>query len=147
MKEIKFKPNDLVRIKEQDYNCIAQDMIWNENVFRILSINEITANLSDIDNGVPLDSLEPIPIDGVADSSIYYDPAIAADIVFPGEPIPVHKKNTSYYVDGLNTVHVDGHTLKDEFLAMNFRYVHEVQRWLQEGGSRDELRVNRTIKG
>lgn len=142
-----FKTNDLVRIKEHDYNRLAKDVIWNENIFRILSINETTVKLSDIDNKIPLNSIEPIPIDGVADSSICYAPAIAADFILPGEPIPVHMKNTSYYVDGFNTVHVEGHTLKDEFLAKEFRYVHEVQRWLQENGSRDELRVNQTLKG
>ena len=141
-----FKINDLVRIKEQEYNRIAKDVIWKENVFRILSLNESTAKLSDIENDIPLNSLEPIPIDGVADASIYYEPAIAADIIFHGEPIPVRQKNTSYYVDGFDTVHVDNHTLKDEFLAMNFKYVHEVQRGLHESGSRDELRVNQTLK-
>ncbi|MDY6327608.1 MAG: hypothetical protein SPL47_09925 [Bacteroidales bacterium] len=146
MNDIYFKINDLVRIKEQEYNRIAKDVIWKENVFRILSLNESTAKLSDIENDIPLNSLEPIPIDGVADASIYYEPAIAADIIFHGEPIPVRQKNTSYYVDGFDTVHVDNHTLKDEFLAMNFKYVHEVQRWLHESGSRDELRVNQTLK-
>lgn len=142
-----FKINDLVRIKEQEYNRLAKDVIWNENVFRILSLNETTAKLSDIENDVPLNSLEPIPIDGVSDSSIYYEPAIAADILFSDKPIPIRRNNTSYYVDGFNTIHVDNHTLKDEFLAMNFKYVHEVQRWLHETGSRDELRVNQTLKG
>ena len=146
MNGVNFDINDLVRINEQEYNHYAKDVIWNENVFRILSKNETTAKLSDIDNEVPLNLLEPIPIDGVADSSIYYAPAIAADVILPGDSIPVHKKNISYYVEGFNTVHVDGHTLKDEFMAKKFRFVHEVQRWLQENGSRDELRVNQTLK-
>ena len=139
-----FRPNDLVRIKDQEYNHISQNVYWNENVFRILSINKMTVELSDIDSEVPSDIIEPIPIDGKADACIYYAPAFMASM---GESIHEHKDaGTSYYVNRFGTVNVDGHTLKDEFLTMKFRYVHEVQRWLQENGSRDELRVNQTLK-
>lgn len=142
----KYKTNDLVRIKEKVYNLYAKDVLWSENVFRILSIDESKVRLSDIDTDIPINAIEPIPIDSVADSCIYYDPSLAANIIPPGEPISVHQRNTLYYVEGFETMHVNGHTLKDEFLAKNFKYVHEVQHWLSEDGSRDELRVNNTLK-
>ena len=141
-----FEINDLVRIKEQKYTHYAKKIIWNENVFRILSIDKTIVKLSNIDNDIPIDFIEPIPIDGVADSCIYYDPTIAADIIFSGILTHGHQKNTSYYLDGFETIHIDEHTLKDEFLSLNFKYVHEVQHWLREDNSRDELYVNNTIK-
>lgn len=141
-----FEVNDLVRIKEQEYSRLSKDVMWNENVFRILSIDCPTVKLSEIENDVPLSSIEAIPIDGVADSCIYYDPALAANVILPGQPITAHKNDTSYYVDGLETMNVDDHTKKDEFMAKNFKYVHEVQRWLKEDGSRDELQVKYTSK-
>lgn len=144
---MEYRINDLVRIKEQDYKRITNEVLWNENVFHILSTNGLTVKLSDIHTDVPIEAIEPIPIDGVSDASIYYDPIIAADIVPPEQPFPTRKKNTSYYVDGFATIHIDGHTLKDEFLSKDFRYVHEVQRWLVEEFGRDELRVNQSLKG
>lgn len=145
MKENNFKPNDLVRIKEHDYNHYAKDVIWNENVFRIIFINDTTVKLSDIDSEVPSDIIEPIPIDGKADACIYYVPAFMAGM---GDTIFKHKDTgTSYFVNGFEAVHLEGHTLKDEFLARKLRFVHEVQHWLQETGSRDELRVIQTLKG
>ncbi len=144
--ETDFIINDLVRIKEQEYSNYAKNVIWNENVFRILYIDDTIVKLSDIDNAIPINSIEPIPIDGIADACIYYDPVIAADIISPGTPIPIRQKDTSYYVNGLESMHMDDHTLKDEFLSFNFKYVHEVQHWLREDGCQDELDVNKTIK-
>lgn len=141
-----FEINDLVRIKGKEYNHYAKAVIWNENVFRILSIDGNLVKLSDIDSDIPINTIEPIPIDGIADACIYYDPSIAADIISPGTPIPIRQKDTSYYVHGFESMHLDNHTLKDEFLSYNFRYVHEVQHWLRDGGSRDELCINNTIK-
>lgn len=144
--ETKYRTNDLVRIKEKEYNLYAKDVLWNENVFRILANDGSNVKLSDIDIVVPINAVEPIPIDGVADSCIYYDPALAANIIPFEQPIPTHQRNTSYYVEGFETMHVDGHSLKDEFLSKNFRFVHEVQHWLSEDGGRDELCINNTLK-
>lgn len=142
--ETVFKINDLVRIKEEEYNLYTNEVLWNENVFRIMSIDDKNVKLYDIENEIPITAIEPIPIDGKSDACIYYASAFMADI---GEKILEHKDyGTDYYVDGFEKMHVDDHTMKDDFMAKNYKYVHEVQHWLCENGSRDELRVNNTLK-
>ena len=141
-----FENDDFVRFKLDSYSEYAKDVIWDENVFRILSIKGKYVKLLDVINEVPLDAIEPIPIDGCADSCIYYDPVIAADIIPYGKPVPVRKKDMSYFVDGFEKMHIDGHTLKDEFISLNFKYVHEVQHWLRESSVLEELQLNKTLK-
>ena len=137
---------DLVKIKEEYYNTYAKDVICNENAFRILSISKDCATLSDINGEVPLSAIEPIPINGKDDACIYYDPMIAADIIEEGTPVKCRNRNTSYYVDGFATMHIGDRTLQDEFLEKGFAFVHEVQHWLREDSSWEELKINQTIK-
>lgn len=141
---INFEIGDLVRIEETEYARYSKGVMWNENVFSIMEIIGAEVKLSYLDETIPLNSIEPIPIDGKADACIYYNPAFMAGI---GETIIVHEIDTDkYFIDGFEQTYINGHTLKDEFLAKRFKYVHEVQHWLKENGSRDELRVNYTLK-
>lgn len=138
--------SDLVKLKEEHYNTYAKDVIWNENVFRILSLSNDSVTLSDINGEVPLFAIEPIPINGKDDSCIYYDPMIAADIIEEGTHIKCRNRNTSYYVDGFATMHIGDRTLQDEFREKEFEFVHEIQHWLRENSSWEELKINQTTK-
>lgn len=144
--KVNYEINDLVRLKSDAYDIYAKQVIWNENAFYILSLNSVSVTLSDIKGKIPLNAIEPIPIDGVADSCIYYDPIIAADIVADGMPIPTHNKDLSYYIDGFDRMHIEDTTLKTLFLEKGFQYVHQVQHWLKEEHDCDGLKIRQTVK-
>ena len=144
--ELSYKLNDIVRLTTDAYSIYAKQIIWNENAFHILSFNNESVTLSDIKEEISLSAIEPIPIDGIADACIYYDPIIAADIIPHGMPIPTHNKDLSYYIDGFNRMHIEDTTLKTLFLEKGFRFVHQVQHWLREEFGSDDLRIKQTIK-
>lgn len=144
--KLSYKLNDIVRLTTDAYSIYEKQIIWNENAFHILSINNESVTLSDIKGEIPLSAIEPIPIDGIADACIYYDPIIAADIILHGMPIPTHNKDLSYYIDGFNRMHIEDTTLKTLFLEKGFRFVHQVQHWLREEFGSDDLRIKQTIK-
>lgn len=141
-----FEKNDFVRLTEEAYNTYAKNTIWAENIFTILSKDGDKFRLSEIDGEIPQSAIEPIPIDGVSDACIYYDPLLAANFVMPGKATPTHNKDTSYYIDGFSKMHIEDHTLKDEFDAQGFKYVHEVQQWLRPEHTLESLKVNYTLK-
>lgn len=141
-----FEKNDFVRLTEKAFNTYAKNTIWAENIFTILSKDGDHFRLSDIDETIPQSAIEPIPIDGISDACIYYDPLLAANFVISGENIPTHHKDTSYYIDGFSKMHIEDHTLKDEFDMLGFKYVHEVQQWLRPSHTLESLKVNYTLK-
>lgn len=144
--KLSYKRNDLVRLTGDAYNIYAKQVCWNENAFHILSFNNESVTLSDIKGEIPLSAIEPIPIDGISDACIYYDPIIAADIIPHGMPIPTHNKDLSYYIDGFDRMHIEDTTLKTLFLEKDFQFVHQVQHWLREEQDCDGLKIRQTIK-
>lgn len=144
--KLSYKLNDIVRLTNDAYSIYAKQVIWNENAFYILSFNNESVTLSDIKGNIPLSAIEPIPIDSVSDTCIYYDPALAADIDPNIMPTPTHNKDLSYYIDGFDRMHIGNTTLKALFLKKGFQYVHQVQHWLREDHDCDGLKILQTIK-
>jgi len=144
--KVNYETNDLVKLTNDAYNIYAKQVFWNENAFHILSLNNESVTLSDIKAEIPLNAIEPIPIDSVADACIYYDPALAADIILNGMPIPTHNTDLSYYIDGFDRMHIEDTTLKVLFLEKGFQYVHQVQHWLREEHDCDGLKIRQTVK-
>ena len=91
---------------------------------------------------VDADDIEAIPIDGVHDRSIYYDPIVAASIIPPGGKIPVHRTDYSYYMDKFeNCYDVDKRTYAEVVRERGYQFVHEVQHWLNDEFDRDGLKI------
>lgn len=114
------------------------------NVFKIKSIDGSTITLYDVDTPVDLVDIMPILIDGVEDRWIYYRPIIAASIVLPGQPIPTHTTDYSYYLDALKRCTYKDTTFYEMIMEQQLKYVHEVQHFLRNIAHSDDLKINDT---
>ena len=68
---------------------------------------------------------------------------IAASIVFPGEELPVHRTDYSYYMEKFERCYDEKHrTFKELVAKEKLVYVHEIQHWLRRHHQEDRLRIN-----
>ena len=144
-----YEPGDYVKIIDSKYNKYAKDLYYSDNVFKIFSIDNGQIRLSDIENNVNLMDIEAIPIDGIHDRAIFYDPPISASYVNHGESVPFTKNAMDeYYMDGLGQTSEDSNknTYKKMVLEENCQFVHEVQHLLRRISKNDHLKLNKTIK-
>lgn len=112
------------------------------NLYRIVSLNGDKVKLEDVEQELSLSELIPVVTDGVEDRWIYYDPIIAASIVFPGEPIPVHHTDYSYYMDAFERNYEGNRTLKELVRKEHLVYVHEIQHYFRKKFHNDWLKIN-----
>lgn len=144
MVKLQYETGDFVRMKAPHRNEYTQQSVFSDSVFEIEKINEDgTLKLRYIETAVPFLHIEPVPIDGNADSQVYYDPIVAGSIIRPGEPVPVHHTDYSYYMDAFkrNTFQNDGETLYKKVVDAKLQYVHEVQHWLRTFFGSSSLRI------
>lgn len=80
-------------------------------------------------------------MDGKEDKFIYFDPIIMASIVFPGDPIPVHRKDYTYYLDA-NVIFPHNKTMRNFITENGFRFVHQLQHFLRAEYQTDDLKIN-----
>ena len=91
----------------------------------------------------PLEMFKAIPIDGIHDLCIYYEPIIAASYVGADGHVPAYNTDFSYYIDHFKNVQVGGKgTLYDEMKKTNVQFVHEVQHWLSSELNDNGLKIN-----
>ena len=93
---------------------------------------------------VPINQLQYIPIDSISDSMIYYDPTVAASVVKPGQPIPIHQTDYSYYMDSFANLKMGDKTYKQIVKEKDYQFVHEVQHWLKENEGASYLKIKQT---
>jgi len=106
-------------------------------------LDGMSVELAGVDGNVPKAGMLPVVVDGVEDRWIYYDPVIAASIVFPGDEIPAHRTDYSYYMDAFEHCFDERHRSFRELVAKEkLVYVHEVQHWLRKRHQEDRLRIN-----
>ena len=143
-----FEKGDFVKFKDTVYAGYTKKVFYSDNIFKIIEIkSDGLLRLADIDQDVQLKDVEAIPVDGNHDKNLYYDPVIAAPIVAPGQPVPVHHSPAGeYYMDGLERTRVDNKTLKAIIEDHNCQFVHEVQHCLNSKMHRDDLKLDKTIK-
>ena len=68
---------------------------------------------------------------------------IAASIVFPGDEVPAHRTDYSYYMEAFECCFDEKHRSFKELVAKEkLVYVHEVQHWLRRHHQEDRLRIN-----
>lgn len=140
-----FKQGDFVRLKHPELWAVHSNRLYNDiNVFQILSKTQGEYILEDISTHVPTSEVLPIGVDGIQDKWIYYDPKIAASILFPGDSIPTHYRDYSYYLDSFKKDIFDGKSLFDIIKKKKLRYVHEIQHYLDTIGQHNSLRINKT---
>jgi hypothetical protein len=138
-----FRVGDIVKVKHPaEYKRSSDFHRYGTNLYKIVSISENTVTLAGVSQDVPISELLPVAVDGVEDRWIYFDPVIAASIVFPGEELPVHRTDYSYYMEKFERCFEGKKSYKELVEKNHLMYVHEVQHWLRKHHREDRLRIN-----
>lgn len=136
--KLSLRDTILLQYEEGDF-ILYQDIICEiEKIF-----DDGFIKLKYIDDKLKLKDIKPIPVDGTHDKQIYYDPFVAATTIREGEPIPIHQKDYSYYMEHFKKEEWadEKQTTWDKVNECHFRYVHEIQHWLRLETSQDGLRI------
>ena len=136
---------DFVRFREDSYK--GQDILLKEmtNAFTFQGKRrDGYCKLRELNEDIPIAQLQYIPIDGQSDSMIYYDPVVMASIVQPGQPVPVHHTNYTYFMNRFEIWKDGEKTFKQIVEEKGFQFVHEVQHWLREEMQDDGLKIHQT---
>ena len=139
----KFEKGDIVKFKDE--SNVRPDMLYHfENIYQIKSIEGTKVSIGRdfaFEIETDLSELESVKIDGVEDRFIYYDPIVAASIVMPGQPVPVFRKNYTYYLDNNSLILKQG-TMRDIVNKNGFSDVHELQHYLRKIVHSDDLKIH-----
>ena len=106
-----IKKGDFVRLRDSIYQQKIDFLIFKVNAFVVDSIGQNpdeTIKLKGIENEVSVRDVEAIPIDGIHDLCIYYDPFVAASYVGADGHVPTYNTDYSYFIDHFKKVQVDG---------------------------------------
>ena len=138
---------DMVRL-DSDFHWNAKErgaLKYIENVFKMVDVlPDGMIQLDGCMESVPKDVVKAIPMDGIADADIYYDPVIAASIVQHGEQTPTYYTDYSYYMDHFKRCKVEDKSFDTIVKEKNCQFVHEVQHWLRTL-HRDELKIKKSF--
>lgn len=146
-----FNVGDYVRLRDKVSEKEKGTLFYNTNVFKIEEIVKLETaitpsyKLSDLSREFDMEEIEAIPIDGVHDIDIYYDPIIAASVIAPGQPIPVNHTDYSYYMEHFKRCTYNDKTYVEFIISANCQFVHEVQHYLKEEFGRSELKINKFL--
>lgn len=142
-----IKEGDFVRLHDNVYQQKLDSLSFKVNAFVVESIGQNpkdTIKLKGIENELSIGDIEAIPIDGIHDLCIYYDPIIAASYVGADGYVPAYNTDYSYFIDNFKIRQVDGKgTLYDEMKKTNVQFVHEVQHWLSSELNDNGLKINK----
>lgn len=142
-----IKEGDFVRLHDNVYQQKLDSLSFKVNAFVVESIGQNpkdTIKLKGIENDLSIGDIEAIPIDGIHDLCIYYDPIIAASYVGADGYVPAYNTDYSYFIDNFKIRQVDGKgTLYDEMKKTNVQFVHEVQHWLSSELNDNGLKINK----
>lgn len=141
-----IKEGDFVRLHDNVYQQKIDSLNFKVNAFVVESIGQNpkdTIKLKGIENELSIGDVEAIPIDGIHDLCIYYDPIIAASYVGADGHVSAYNTDYSYFIDNFKNRQVDGKgTLYDEMKKANVQFVHEVQHWLSSELNDNGLKIN-----
>lgn len=140
---VKFVKGDIVKFKDEAN--VRPDYLHNvENIYQIVSTNDskIVLSLQFCETFETDQSLiKGVKMDGTEDKYIYYDPVIMASFVWSGDPVPIHHKDYTYYLDA-NVTFPHDKTMRDFVKENGFTFVHELQHFLREQYQTDDLKIN-----
>lgn len=141
-----IKEGDFVRLHDNVYQQKLDSLSFKVNAFVVESIGQNpndTIKLKGIENELSVRDVEAIPIDGIHDLCIYYDPFVAASYVEADGHVPAYNTDYSYFIDHFKKEQVDSNgTLYDEMKKTNVQFVHEVQHWLSSELNDNGLKIN-----
>lgn len=125
-----FRIGDFIRLKNVATCQINRFSGRKINIFEINNIEPEYVELNNCKEKIPISEIESIPINGRDDFEIYYDPIVAASIVFPFDPIPIREKDYSYYYDTFKNCRSEGKNFQELIKEQGLQYVHQVQHFL-----------------
>ncbi len=137
-----YRIGDFVKLQQPENYTNSRIFKKDLNVFKILKLEDECVQLKHIAEVLPISAIAPIPVNGIDDKEIYYDPIIAGSIILPGDPIPVHYTNYTYYLDQLKKCIWGEKTFQEITSNEKFEYVHEIQHFLQDNFQHDDLKIN-----
>lgn len=134
---------DFIRLKNMEEFKIERFSGRKVNIFEIINIKPEYVEVKNCVAKIPISEIEPILINGGDDTEIYYDPIIAASTIFPGDPLPVHRKDYTYYYEAFKRNSYQNKNFQELIKENNLQYVHEVQHFLFDRFSGDKgLKIN-----
>lgn len=139
-----YKVGDIIKLRNpQLYKKSVNVWEYGINLYKIVFLGDKTIRVVDVDRDISKTEILPVAVDGVEDRWIYYDPVIAASIVFSGEEIPTHYKDFSYYMDAFEHSFDDKRvSFKELVKKAHLVYVHEIQHFLRKRFGDDYLKIN-----
>ncbi len=138
-----FKIGDIVKLKHpSEYKRSSDFYGYGINLYKIREIKGDVVRLLNVNKDVPLSELEPVAVDGIEDRWIYFDPMIAASIVFPGDEVPSYHTDYSYYMDAFEHCSDGKKSYKAIVEKEHLMYVHEIQHYLRKHHQSDDLKIN-----
>ena len=136
---------DFVRFRDDSVNGQEVKLKEMVNAFTFQGKRKTGyCKLREMQDVVPVDQLQYIPIDGQSDVMVYYDPVVMASIVQPGKPVPVHHTDYSYFMDSFEKWKDGEETFRQIVEEKGFQFVHEVQHWLRDEMDDDGLKLRNT---
>lgn len=143
-----YRLGDIVRICGNNLYSELRQTDWRPLIFKITDIDGHRIKLDWHSDFIPITDVEPVPINGVDDVVIYYDPVIMGTIILNNDPIPTHRKDYTYYMDAFKNCKYNDVSFVDMIAPYDFMYVHELQHFFNDEHFKDVaegLKVNRRI--
>ena len=138
-----FEKGDIVCLKHPEFYKKNDDVFrYGINLYKIVSLDGDKVCLDGVAQELLLSELLPVVTDGVEDRWIYYEPIVAASIMFPGESMPIHHTDYSYYLDALERNYEGKKSFKELVKKEHLVYVHEIQHYLRKKFHNDWLKIN-----
>lgn len=138
-----FRAGDIVKLNHpSEYKRSSDFHGYGTNLYKIRDIKGDVVRLASVSKVVPVSELQPVAVDGVEDRWIYFDPVIAASIVFPGDEVPAHHTDYSYYMDAFEHCSDGKKSYKEIVEKEHLVYVHEIQHYLRKHHHEDDLKIN-----
>lgn len=137
-----FRKGDFIRLKDLDRWQINRILGKKINIFEIENRSLEYVKIINCTEEIPISEIKPIPINGIADFRIYFDPIIAASFIEEGEPIRIKQVDRTYYLEAFKKHVYKGKKYIDLLKEQNLEYVHDVQNFLRREFKKSELRID-----
>jgi len=140
-----FKIGDFIRLKSMSKYDINRLIGININVFKIEKIEKDHVEVEDCKDKILFADIDPIPINGIDDINIYYDPIVCASYVAPNEPAPICNTDYSYYFDAFKKNIYREKNFQELVQERKLEFVHEVQHFLIENFHDSRLFIHKHL--
>jgi hypothetical protein len=128
-----YRKGDFVMLKNINDVKVERTLNPTLNIFEIKEVLPTGFVLEGMNGAVIKNDIMSISINGEDDRWVYYDPIVAASTVRPGDPIPIHTRDYTYYFDAFaRSYNEDGKTFQQIIREKGFKFVHEVQHYLSD---------------